>query len=114
MAKETLIRQKCVKELKREGWVICAPVRARHGSSRTYYKGKMIGSDDIFSIFDLVAWHDSPMRFIQYTSTSNFSTRVKKIQKFIKENKLSMPPHCTAEVWGYKDREGFTRKEYVQ
>lgn len=100
MAKEATIRKRAKEEL--EEWVVWIPTAtAWH-------------SNDVFTIFDLIAWNDCYMRFIQYTSHSNVSARLKKIREYMKEHKLVMPPHCTGEVWGYTDREGFTRKEFIQ
>lgn len=107
--KESLIRGKCQEVLRKDGWVMCTPKRGRNGSSITEtLDGVKKGSEDIFTIFDIVAWKEDILRFIQYTSASNISARVKKIKDFIRENNLVLPEGVYIEVWGYTDRKGFT------
>ena len=92
MAKERLIRKKAIKILNEEGWITWYAPRAKFRSS------------DIFGVFDLACSQKNKIRFIQLTTTSNLSTRRKKVEKFLRTNKLKIP----SEVWGYsKKHNGF-------
>lgn len=122
MASENVIRKKAKEKLAADGWIISMPKRQRFGATtttlpegKTFDNGKQYkGHDDFFSVFDGIAWKDGEIKFIQWTSHSNVSERIKKIKKFISSWDISLPRHVTAEVWGYTDREGFTRIEQVK
>ena len=90
---EYQIKQKVKKELDKEGYIYWFPLRNRYRK------------EDIFSIWDLIAWKDSELRFIQFTSKSNISARKRKIEKFFEENGV----FCPTEIWGY-DKE---KKKFV-
>jgi len=108
MAKEETIRKRAIEELREDGWVVHVPTRRRYGSGTTYLKGKYEQSDDIFTIWDLIAWKEGELFLLQYTSKEHVSTRVNKIKDFMEKNDLEFP--CRAEVWGYENRVGFVRK----
>lgn len=110
MAKESTIRTKCKEELIKDGWVCWIPTRNRFGAGVTHTKDGYKMGDDIFNIFDLVAWRYNKMLLIQYTTKGLTSTRLKKIKKWISKNKVSLPKGVSAEVWGYTDRVGFDKK----
>lgn len=92
---EAQIKQKVKKQLDKDGYIYWFPLRNRYRK------------EDIFTIWDLIAWKDSEMRFIQFTSKSNISTRKKKIEKYFKENNV----FCPTEVWGWdQDKKKFVYK----
>lgn len=115
MAKEKTIRQKATDELLSKGWVLCVPTRSRFGSSNTYWiendEKQRVGTDDFFSIFDLMAWKKDKIKLVQYTSRTAVGSRITKINNFIEARELIIPEHIEVEVWGYEDRLGFTRVE---
>lgn len=118
MAKESLIRQKATEKLLQDGWVINIPTRTRFGSSNTYWLDKngdkeRKGTDDIFSIIDLLAWKDNELLLVQYTSKTGVLARIKKINKFIKKHNIKIPDGVKIEVWGYENRVGFERVEEI-
>lgn len=89
---EYQIKQKVKKQLEKEGYIYWFPLRNQYRK------------EDIFTIWDCLAWKDSDMRFIQFTSKQNISTREKKIKKFFEENQV----FCPTEVWGWdKDKKKF-------
>jgi hypothetical protein len=88
MAKETEIRKKALEILKKEGWVCWWPAKVKFRES------------DIFGAFDLIISRKNKIKFIQLTTTSNLSTRRKKVEKFLKINKLKIP----SEIWGYSQK----------
>ena len=55
---------------------------------------------DIHTIWDVMALRGSEILLIQYTSATNVSARIKKIQEYYAEHNLAIP----CEVWGYKGR----------
>lgn len=110
MAKESTIRNKAKEKLVSEGYVVWIPTRNRFGAGVTTWQDGKKAGDDIWNIFDLIGWKEDKLIFIQYTSVSNIRKREKKIRSFIDKHKLSIPKSCRAEVWGYKDRKGFTHK----
>ncbi len=97
MAKEATIRKHAKEELEKHGWAYWIPTATQWNSN------------DVFGIFDVIAWSGKEMRLIQYTSVHNINARKKKIMGFIIENDLKIPPGITIEVWGYEDRKGFTK-----
>ena len=97
MAKEAVIRKHAREALEGSGWVVWCPPKVRYHET------------DIFGIFDGIAWKDSDMRFIQWTSTSTMSARRKKIQKFFDENDV----FCPCEVWGWDDKKKEFKKDYI-
>ena len=92
---EYQIKQQVKKKLDKEGYIYWFPLRNKYRK------------EDIFSIWDLIAWKDSELRFIQFTSKSNISARKKKIEKYFKDNDV----FCPSEVWGYdKEKKSFIIK----
>lgn len=92
MAKEATIRKKAIQILEKGGWVCWWPAKVK------------FKKNDIFGVFDLVCSRKNKIRFIQLTTLSNLSTRRKKIEKFLRVNRLKIP----SEVWGYsKKHKGF-------
>lgn len=110
MAKERTIRDKAKKELIEMGYVVCVPNRSRFGAFSTYFQDEHKQGDDLFGIFDLVAWKEDEILFVQYTSHAGVYARRKKIETFMKENNCKVPKGCRIEVWGYTDRKGFKNK----
>ena len=112
MAKEKTIRKRAQEKLTEEGWVVWIPSSARYGAGTTYFDdGDCKRGDDIFNIFDLVAWRDRQIKFVQYTARSSVSARVAKVLDLFEERDLKVgAADIIVEVWGYEDRKGFTRK----
>lgn len=98
MATESTIRKRAKEKLEDEGWD-CYWIP----TATTWH------SNDVFGIYDVLAWKRDQMRWIQYTSRDHVSHRVNKINDFKKEHDVSLPPNCKDEVWGYENRKGFTR-----
>jgi len=94
MPKEAETRKKIVQILNKEKFLCWYPARVK-------YK-----QNDIFGIFDLICWQKrkSTLKFIQLTTLSNLSTRIKKIKNFLKKNKLSKRAPAKIEVWGWNKR----------
>ena len=113
MAKERTIKNRAKEKLIDDGYVVWIPSNSRYGSGITHNKYNYLQGNDIFNVFDLICWRGDKMKFIQYTSLSNVSTRVNKILEFIKRNTLKIPEGIDLEVWGYEDRIGFTRSEKI-
>jgi len=114
MAQEKYIRKKATKKLKEDGWVLSVPCRSRYGTFRNHFPDKdQTQGDDLFEIFDLVAWKNGEIFFLQYTSKNGVSSRMNKIRYFLEINEVEIPKGCKVEVWGYEDRKGFTRKEKI-
>ena len=88
MPKEALIRKKAIQILEEEKWVCWWPAKVK------------FKKNDIFGVFDVVCSRKNKIKFIQLTTTSNSSTRRKKIEKFLKTMKLKIP----SEVWGYSKK----------
>lgn len=88
MAKEALIRSKAREILKKEGYHLWCPVKARYLET------------DIFGVYDGIAIKDSDLRFIQWTSKSNIRAREKKIKAFFDEYNCFIP----CEVWGWDEK----------
>jgi hypothetical protein len=96
MAKEVTIRKACIKELQDEGYITWFPAKVKWQET------------DVFSIWDILAWKDSEMRFIQITSIGNIQARRKKIEKFFKDHDVFMP----TEIWGYRDKKDKEGKKW--
>ena len=94
MPAEQFIRKKAIDILGKEGFVYWYPAKVR-------YK-----QNDIFGIFDLVCWRKktTKIKFLQLTTLPNFSTRKKKIKRFLEKNKLSQQKPVEIEVWGWNSR----------
>ena len=94
---EATIRKAIEKKLTGEGWVLWF----------VHKRAMMIPGRapiwrlcDIHTIWDTMALRGSEIKLVQYTSASNVSARIKKIEKYYEEHDLSVP----CEVWGYKGR----------
>jgi hypothetical protein len=94
MPKEAVIRKKAVEILESKGFVHWYPAKVR------------FKQNDIFGIFDLVCWRkkSSDIKFIQLTTCSNLSARRKKIQFFMKENKMPSKVSFGIEIWGWNQK----------
>lgn len=108
MAKESTIKDHAEEELNEEGWLTYVPVNSRYGSGITRWEEDYKRGNDVFNIWDLIAWRDGELLLIQYTAADKVASRRRKIEEFLEEHDLELP--CRAAVWGYKDRQGFTRK----
>lgn len=95
--KEAGIRKKAIDELKREGYICWYPLKVKYQET------------DIFGVFDAICIKDSDLRFIQWTSLGNISTRKKKIERFFKENNVFI----ACEVWGYNGETKIFKKVYI-
>jgi len=96
--KEREIRKKAIKELKELGYICWYPPKVRWKKE-----------GDIFGVFDLVATKENIIRFIQLTTTPNLSARRKKIQNWMRENKIKW----SAEVWAYNKKKKVFKKEEI-
>jgi len=88
MPKESEIRKKAIKKLTAKNWLCWFPPKTRYHHT------------DILKIGDLVCAKGRQIKFIQLTTVSNLSTRKKKIEKFLAENKLKTP----TELWAYSKK----------
>jgi len=87
--KEAAIRKKALEILKAKGYVCWCPVKTKYHQS------------DLFGVFDTVCIHNKKaVLFVQWTSLSNISYRVKKVKQFLTKNNLSL--YC--EVWGLNSK----------
>lgn len=89
------------------------PNRSRYGATtttlpdgETFDNDKQhAGNDDIFTIFDGIAWKNEKMRLMQWTSTKDGNgavrARERKILAFLGEHNLESPEGATIEVLGY-------------
>jgi len=94
MAKENLIRKKAVTILEKEKWTVWWPAKVK------------FKQNDIFGAFDIVCCKKGAgnLKFIQLTTISNLSARRKKIQSFLKENRINRPKivfGAEAEIWAW-------------
>ena len=91
--KESLIRKKAIQILEKKKWIIWWPSKVKFKQS------------DIFGIFDMVCWEQitGHLKFIQLTTLSNLSTRRKKIQYFLKKNKINpkITYNAGVEIWAW-------------
>ena len=108
MSKEATIRKHAIEDLLEDGWILFVPTRRRFGSGTTYMGEEVKQADDIFTLFDLIAWKKDEFLLVQYTSKSNIRTREHKIKGFLAKHSLELP--CRAEVWGWEDYKDFTSK----
>jgi len=97
MAKENLIRKKALEILNREKWIYWYPSKVR------------FKQNDIFGAFDIICCKKGAgsLKFIQLTTSSNLSTRRKKIQSFFKKNKINRPKvifGAEVEIWAWSGR----------
>lgn len=93
MAKESEIRKKAIKKLEEEKFIYWYPAKVK-------YK-----QNDIFGSFDVICWQKKTgkLKFIQLTTLPNLSTRRKKIQAFLKKNKINSFSirNIKIEVWAW-------------
>ena len=103
MAKESFIRKKAVEILEKEGFIYWFPAKVR------------FKQNDIFGVFDLVCWRKKTnnIKFLQLTTLSNFSTRKRKINDFLKKNKIPNKNLIHIEVWGWGEKHKKFRIETV-
>lgn len=83
--KEAVIRKKVIEILEKEKYVCWFPKKAKYQET------------DIYGVFDVIAGKGKLLRFIQFTTLPNISTRKKKVLKFLEWSHLQL----TAEIWGY-------------
>lgn len=87
--KEAIIRKKALETLRAKGYVCWCPIKTKYHQS------------DLFGVFDTVCVHNKKaVLFVQWTTATNISHRVKKVKAFLKENNLSL--YC--EVWGWNKK----------
>ncbi|MBI2038516.1 MAG: hypothetical protein HYT19_01160 [Candidatus Nealsonbacteria bacterium] len=94
MPKEAIIRKKAVAILTEKKWV-------------SWYAPKVkFQQTDIFGVFDLICWQKASknLKFIQLTTLPNLSARRKKIQGFLKENKITAKS-TGVEIWAWNGRQ---------
>lgn len=113
MAKEETIKKHAREKLIEEGYVIYTPNNTRYGSGVTRWEGETKRGNDVYNIIDMMAWKEDEILLLQYTDTTNTSTRVKKVKKFLNKHSVEVPEGCRLEVWGYKNRKGFTKVEKI-
>lgn len=105
MAKERELRQKAVRILEKQHWLVWWP-------AKVIYK-----QNDIFGVFDLICLQKrtANLKFIQLTTLSNLSTRKKKIQIFLTKNKISskIRNNMEVEVWAYDKRHKKFKTEVI-
>ncbi|MFH1714236.1 MAG: hypothetical protein ABH831_01405 [Candidatus Nealsonbacteria bacterium] len=103
MPKESLIRKKAVEILHKEGFVYWYPAKVK------------FKQNDIFGVFDIVCWkkRTTKIKFLQITTYPNFSARKKKVQDFLKRNRIPRKISVEVEVWGWNQRKREFRRECV-
>lgn len=94
MPKESVIRKKAVEILEKKGFVYWYPAKVR------------FKQNDIFGVFDLVCWRKktSDIKFVQLTTCSNLSARRKKIDGFIRTNRIPKKLAVDIEIWGWNNK----------
>jgi len=105
MPKESEIRKKAVAKLTNERWLYWYPPKVRYLQT------------DIFGIFDIICCKKAvgDLKFIQLTTVSNLSTRRKKIQKFLTENRISskITRKAGIEIWAWSKRKKSFKIELI-
>src|SRR3989344_8888564 len=96
MPRESEIRKKAVKILTEAKWAYWYPPKVK------------FKQNDIFGVFDMVCCKKAKgdLKFIQLTTVSNLSARRKKIQSFLKDNKMSSKKLFAApmEIWAWSKK----------
>lgn len=94
MPKETEIRKRALEILEKKGFVYWYPSKVK------------FQQNDIFGVFDLVCWRKrtTNIKFLQLTTSSNISSRRKKIEGFMKENRLPRKISVGIEIWGWNQK----------
>ncbi len=94
--KEAEIRKKAIQFLEDRNWIYWTP-------SKVKFK-----QNDIFGVFDIICCKKGvgSLKFIQLTTVSNLSARRKKIQNFLKKNKISSKNSFGApvEIWAWSKK----------
>ena len=93
---EAKVKSLVRKQLEKDGYMVWYPAISRFAPKFPYSKES---AKDIFTLFDCLAWQDSEIRFIQYTTFKNRRAREKKIKDFYEKNKCFLP----AEVWSIRE-----------
>lgn len=107
MAKEATIRKHARSNLLQQDYAVSVPCRSRYGAFVNYTsEDDHKRGDDLFGIYDLVAWKNDEFRLVQYTSVSNMNARVKKVENFLEKADVTIPAGCSSEVWGYIHNSG--------
>lgn len=76
-----------------------------------YYVVRSAGSH---SLFDLVAFDCSGVRLIQLKSFSKKGYSNPQTNWHNEAANICIPINCTKEIWVYKSREGFIKKEEIR
>lgn len=96
MPREAEIRKKAIQILESERWIYWYPPKVK------------FKQNDIFGAFDMVCCKKKigTIKFIQLTTVSNLSARRKKIQNFLKENRVAAQKSFAAgvEIWAWNKR----------
>jgi len=94
MAKESEIRKKATQKLDKEKFIYWYPAKVR------------FKQNDIFGIFDIICFRKKigKLKFIQLTTLSNLSTRRRKINSFLKKNKINSSFRAKIEIWAWNNR----------
>lgn len=98
--KEAEIRKRAKERLQAEGWIIWYPYKTRYAKET-----------DVFSIFDILAWREDKMLYIQLTTFENRNKRINKIQSYLNKHKVWLDgKYNKALVWAWHPK----RKEFVE
>jgi len=74
------------------------------------YRAKFRDQQDIFGVFDIVAFKGRIIKFIQFTDYSHHAARRRKVQEFIDRTGFG----GRAEVWSWNDKKKEFRFERLQ
>jgi hypothetical protein len=91
--KEYQLKKKIKDYFAKKGYIVWMPPRVR-----------WLKEQDIFSIFDGIAWKEKEMIFFQITTIENKTARFKKIVNFMLDNNVKMPKgiECQLICWRKK------------
>lgn len=97
------LQRKAAHVLEDEGYMVHVTVRTSYNRGGRWFSQ----SNDVFNAFDILASKiGEPVRWIQVTTISNVSQRIKKVVAVPLD-----PEHNSVEVWGWKG--GSPRKHKV-
>lgn len=90
-------RLKAIKQLEEMGWLVDVVEKT----------SKWAKEKDLFSLFDLIAIQRGTIKLIQISTNKNHPHKA-----FSEFNEKYGNNNLSIEQWIYKDRKGFTKKEY--
>ncbi len=98
MPKDYIIKKYLINRLDSLGYYYWYP-------ARTKFKSQI----DVFGAFDIIAFKNDFIRYIQFTDYTNHSHRVKKVQSFLKRTNFG----GRSEVWSWHSTKRYFRREVI-